>query len=190
MLMHSIQAFADFSPGISIIVSLHPDWFTAWETLCREFNFHIKHQLVEGGETRFHSVQNGLAKISGPGLVAIHDAARPVLRQELLQLVFREAGLHSSAVPCIRVNETVRRVHERKVTLLDRNELRICQTPQVFETGLLRDAYRQEYRPAFTDDASLLENMGIEPHLTEGDPENIKITYPNDIKIAELLMGH
>lgn len=189
LLMHSIQAFAGFDPGISIIVSLHPDWFSFWESLCREYGFEIPHQLVAGGNTRYQSVKNGLATITGNGLVAVHDAARPVLKQELLKRVYHEAGQYSSAIPFIPVYETVRRIHNNKVTLVDRSELRICQTPQVFELELLRNAYRQEYIPTFTDDASLIENMGIEPHLTEGDPENIKITLPGDLRIAELLLG-
>lgn len=186
VLMHSVLAFSDFDPHCEIIISLHPDLFGEWNDLCRNYGLNIKQQVVAGGETRFHSVKNGLAVVRGEGLVAVHDAARPVISKELIARVFKEAEEFSSAIPCVPVNETVRKVENGQVTLVDRTTLKITQTPEVFEAGLLRRAYEQEYQPGFTDDGSLLEAMGVNVHLTVGDHRNLKITLPGDLEIAGL----
>ena len=188
LLMYSIEAFYEYDPLIHIIVALHPDFTSNWAQLCKKFSFPVIHQTVPGGKTRFHSVRNALSTIQGEGLVAVHDAARPVLPVNLISKTFNEAILHGNAIPGIPLNETVRMIENGKISLVDRTTLRIIQTPQTFDLGLLKKAYEQDYRPEFTDDASLLEAMGKEIHLIPGDPRNIKITIPGDIRIAELFM--
>jgi len=185
LLIHSIQAFLDYNPRIQLVVALHQDYFETWKKICIEHNFHLSHRFVPGGETRYHSVKNALNIIAGEGFVAVHDGARPVISKELISLTFRKAREYSNAIPAIPVNETVRTIESGHPRLVDRNNLRIIQTPQVFEIGLLRRAYQQKYLPSFTDDASLLEAQGINLHLVEGDFRNIKLTYPCDIDIAE-----
>ncbi|MBK7172017.1 MAG: 2-C-methyl-D-erythritol 4-phosphate cytidylyltransferase [Bacteroidales bacterium] len=188
VLMHSLEAFADYCPTIEQVISIHPAFIDKWHSLCKEFFFNIPHRVVPGGETRFHSVRNGLNTISGDGLVAVHDAARPLISKLLIKRLFDEAEQFSNAIPCIPVNETVRRIQNGMVSLVDRTELRLIQTPEVFSVALIRKAYEQEYQPSFTDDASLLEAMGIQPHLIEGEYQNLKITLPGDIQIAEIYL--
>ena len=188
LLMHSIEAFYRFDEQMMIIVSLNQGFAETWQLLCDEYNFRIPHTLVPGGDTRFHSVLNALELINGNGLVAVHDAARPLLSESLVQRTFSEAAAFGNAIPCIPVNETVRIVEEGKARLIDRTSLRITQTPQVFDGSLLKKAYEQPYQPGFTDDGSLLESMGIPVHLVEGDPSNIKVTLPGDVEIAEILL--
>jgi 2-C-methyl-D-erythritol 4-phosphate cytidylyltransferase len=188
ILMYSIEAFYRFDPRITIIVALHPDFFETWIQLCEQHTFGRSHQLVKGGETRCHSVQNALESITGGGMVAIHDAARPLLTQELIIRTFKEAERHLNAIPVVPVNETVRVITEGKVKLLDRSALRITQTPQVFQTDLLKKAYQLPLHQRITDDGSLLEAMGFELNLVPGDPFNLKITLPGDIEIAEIYL--
>lgn len=185
LLFYSVQAFYSYNPTIQIIVALHPDHLTDWRKICIEHDFYLSHRLVPGGETRYQSVKNALETITGEGFVAVHDAARPVVSKELIATTFREARKYLNAIPGIPVNETVRTIESGHPRLVDRNNLRIIQTPQVFETGLLKRAYQQEFQPSFTDDASLLEAQGTDLHLVEGDFRNIKITYPGDLEMAE-----
>ncbi len=188
LLMHSMEAFFQFDEKITIIVSLHPDYMKQWMHLCAEYDFHIPHFLVPGGSSRFHSVQNALGKVPGSGLVAVHDAARPLITVSLIRRIFKAAANRGNAIPCVTVNETVRSMEGGSVKLLDRSLLRITQTPEVFECSLLKNAYEQPYQPGFTDDGSLLEARGMQVHLVDGDPVNIKITLPGDVEIAEVLL--
>lgn len=187
ILMHSIKAFHLYDPSLKIIISLHPEFTKTWKSLCDQYNFTIEHNLVAGGDTRYQSVKNALSTLPETGIIAVHDAARPLITVDLIKSTFREAERFFSAIPCIPVNETVRQLTKDTAILVDRTSLRIIQTPQVFDASVLLKAYEQEYQASFTDDASLLEAMGIQPHLTAGDPRNIKITLPTDISIAEAL---
>jgi 2-C-methyl-D-erythritol 4-phosphate cytidylyltransferase len=186
ILMYSLEAFFNYDPEIHIILAIHPGYQEEWGQLCQQHFFTVNHQVISGGETRFHSVRNALLTIPGDGLVAVHDAARPVVSVDLIARSFDEAALHGNAIPGIPVNETVRSIQNDTIKLLDRTSLRIIQTPQTFEIGLLKAAYMQDYQPGFTDDASLLEMMGKQIYLFPGDPGNIKITLPGDIQVAEL----
>jgi 2-C-methyl-D-erythritol 4-phosphate cytidylyltransferase len=185
VLMYSVHAFHDYNPYIQVVVALHPDYFETWGKLCNEYDFQQSHRLVPGGETRYHSVKNALDAITGEGFVSVHDAARPLVSKALISSTFGEARKYSNAIPAIPVNETVRTIESGYPRLVDRNSLRIIQTPQVFEINMLKRAYQQKYQPSFTDDASLLEAQGVHLHLVEGDLRNIKITYPCDLDIAE-----
>jgi len=186
MVMHSLQAFMDAVPGISLVLALPRNHFDTWRKLCREYAFTAPHELTPGGETRFHSVRNALA-ITGDGLVAVHDGARPLLSGALILRTFMEAERFGNCIPVIPVNESVRKIKGGLNRPVERDTLRIVQTPQVFDSVLLRKAYQQDWQENFTDDATVVESMGGTIHLTEGDPANIKITYRQDVAIAELL---
>jgi 2-C-methyl-D-erythritol 4-phosphate cytidylyltransferase len=188
LLMHSIEKFHAAFTDITIIIALNPAFKDAWKGLCEQYKMSIKHQLVEGGETRYHSVKNALHIVPGDCLVAVHDAARPLVSILLIKETFDAAVDFGSAIPCIPVNETIRMISQDKISLIDRNTLRIVQTPQVFNASLLKKAYEQDFDPQFTDDGSLLEAMGLQVNLVKGDPSNIKVTLPDDLKIAEVLI--
>lgn len=160
-----------------------------WRELCETHGFNIRHEIADGGETRFHSVKNGLALINGiSGMVGVHDGVRPFVSQEVIARCFREAAVRKAVIPVIDVVETVRHLTGSGSETVNRNDYKLVQTPQVFDADLLRRAYEQEFTPFFTDDASVVEAMGVPVHLVEGNRENIKITTPFDLKVASALL--
>lgn len=189
VLMHSIRAFQLAEPGIKIIVALPPESYRQWQDLCLSHVFRIPHQLSPGGPTRYDSVKNALSFVPAEGLVAIHDAVRPLASKELIQTAFREAEVHGSAIPCVPVRDSVRILEGENSSILDRNLLRIIQTPQAFRASLILRAYAGTASGTFTDDAGVAEQAGSTVHLIEGDPDNIKITYPADLVIAEAILS-
>lgn len=188
VLMHAMTAFVHTIPSIRIILVLPPDYFSFWKTLTARHHFDIEHQQVEGGEQRFHSVKNGLELVPEDALVAIHDGSRPFIGKSLVEEAFQCAQLYGSAIPCIPLNESVRRIEGDNSRPYPRDLLRIVQTPQVFQATLIKNAYQQDFQDSFTDDATVLEKSGLSVHLIQGDPLNIKITYPEDLFIAEAIM--
>jgi 2-C-methyl-D-erythritol 4-phosphate cytidylyltransferase len=188
MLMHSLEAFDRAFPGMALVVALPENCFDLWNRLCTQFDFSLPHQLTAGGETRFHSVKNALAYLDGEGLVAIHDGARPLVSETLIRQCFLEAAAHGNAVPVIALTDSVRQISGETNQSVDRTLFRIVQTPQVFRADLIKNAYQQEYREQFTDDAMVIESMGESIHLADGDPVNIKITHPSDLAAAEALL--
>ncbi len=193
VLMRTVKAFRRYSPGIGIVLVLPHLQQDYWRELCREYSFAETCTVVDGGETRFHSVRNALAVIpdGAEGEVAVHDGVRPFPSAATIDRVFREARRTGAAVPVVPVVDTLRRVsaggEETSVTVA-RGEYRIVQTPQVFGIQVLKDAYRQEYTPFFTDDASVVEAAGHRIALVEGNRENIKITTPFDLDVAEAIV--
>jgi 2-C-methyl-D-erythritol 4-phosphate cytidylyltransferase len=187
VLMHTILAFntSPFKP--EIIVVLHHDLHQYWEELCLKYAFNIPHLLVRGGEQRFHSVRNGLMSIKGEGIVAIHDAVRPLVSTKLIANAYEFAEENGNAVACIRPSDSVRKVKDNESKIIDRDQLVMIQTPQTFEIGQLRKAYQQPYKRKFTDDASVVEKAGFKINLIEGERNNLKITYPEDLELANLL---
>ena len=190
ILMRTLQAFHDADEDMGIILVLPKDQQEYWEQLCAEYQFTLPHRLAVGGETRFHSVQNGLALVpdDAEGLVGVHDGVRPFVSKEVIRRCFDAALEQGAVVPVIPVVETVRQLLPEGDSLtVDRDLYRLVQTPQVFRIPLLKEAYRQPYRPEFTDDASVVEELGHRVALVEGTRENIKITTPSDIQYAEFL---
>lgn len=188
VLMRTIEAFYTYSSEIEVVLVLPLVQQTYWKQLCEEYTFAIPHQIADGGETRFHSVKNGLALIDGDGWVAVHDGVRPFVSQEVIMRCFKEVAKSYAVIPVVNVVETVRHLTEEGSETVDRDAYRLVQTPQVFTVALLKAAYDQEYIPAFTDDASVVEAMGVDVVLVEGNRENIKITTPFDIKVANALI--
>lgn len=187
VLMHTINRFHSFDSSIDIIVALPVDQQDYWKELCSKYKFEIPHTIVDGGDTRFHSVKNGLDQVSGEGVVAVHDGVRPFVYDEVLERCFSMAQEKEAVVPVIDVFETIRHIADGMSNTVPRDEYKLVQTPQVFLTSLLKKAYSQPYVPSFTDDASVVEAMGYKVTLVEGNRENIKLTTPFDLKLAELL---
>ncbi|MDP9047785.1 MAG: 2-C-methyl-D-erythritol 4-phosphate cytidylyltransferase, partial [Bacteroidota bacterium] len=156
---------------------------------CIEHAFTIPHQLVYGGETRFHSVKNGLDTIPGDtdALIAVHDAARPLIGAGIIEQSYRTAAEHGNAITAVKSRDSVRQEKDGISISLLRNEIYLVQTPQTFQSAQLKTAYLQPYSDKFTDDASVVEQSGVTIHLVEGSYRNIKITFPEDIAIAESL---
>jgi len=188
VLMHSVNAFRKFDPSVQIVIALPHAFYSLWETLCRKYNFQAKHECIQGGETRVQSVKNALALIPDTGYTAIHDGVRPLVSEETIRKAFYEAELFGNAVPVIPVNESVRKTEGTSNMPVPRDTLYMVQTPQVFKTGLIKKAYSLIEKDDFTDDATILETTGEKIHLFEGNRENIKITYPNDLLLAEALL--
>ena len=187
VLMHTINRFHSFDSSIDIIVALPVDQQDYWKELCYKYKFEILHTIVDGGDTRFHSVKNGLDQVSGEGVVAVHDGVRPFVSDEVLERCFSMAQEKEAVVPVIDVFETIRHIADGMSNTVPRDEYKLVQTPQVFLISLLKKAYSQPYVPSFTDDASVVEAMGYKVTLVEGNRENIKLTTPFDLKLAELL---
>lgn len=189
VLMRTMEAFYAYDSDVKIILVLPHSQQEYWKQLCGEYQFQMPHTLVDGGETRFHSVKNGLAMVHGSGLVAVHDGVRPFVSQEVLARCYALAEECLAVVPVVGVVETVRHLQGSGSVTVPRDEYRLVQTPQVFDVELLREAYGQPFIPDFTDDASVVEALGTKVTLTEGNRENIKITTPFDLKIAAVLVG-
>ena len=188
IILYSLEAFYHLYPAVSLIISVHPDYVNFWNQLCREHKIDIPHQVAPGGKTRFDSVKNGLALIGDEGLVAVHDAARPVIDAAFIQELYTTAEKHGSAIPAIHLTDTIRAIEGDSSRQLDRSFLRAIQTPQVFKVSELKRAFEQPFRILFTDDASVMQSAGFKVHLAEGKPGNIKITHQQDIALAEVLM--
>ncbi|MBQ6186762.1 MAG: 2-C-methyl-D-erythritol 4-phosphate cytidylyltransferase [Prevotella sp.] len=190
VLMHTIARFHEADPLLGIIVVLPADQHDYWNDLCREHDFRIEHTVVSGGETRFHSSQNGLRAIPDDvdGVVGIHDGVRPFVSVEVIRRCYAEARRSGAAIPVVPVVDTLRIVGEGNGSHnVDRSQFRAVQTPQVFSIGLLREAFRQQWRPEFTDDASVVEGIGVKIGMVEGNRENVKLTTPLDMLVAEEL---
>ena len=191
VLMRTLERFRQYSPTLQIILVLPKAQQDYWQKLCKEYAFDIDYQLADGGETRFHSVQNGLAKIpdNAQGVVGVHDGVRPFPSIDVIRNCYETAREKKAVIPVIPVVETVRHLKGDTSVTVPRNDYRLVQTPQTFDIQLLKAANRQPYNDGFTDDASVVEAFGFDITLVEGNRENIKITTPYDLKIAEVLIG-
>ncbi len=188
VLFHTLEAFHRYSPGLKIVLVLPADDFNTWEALVRQHQFSVPVVLQAGGETRFQSVKRGLEKIEGPGLVAIHDGVRPLVSEDIIGASFRLAAVHGTAVAAVRLKESIRITDQDTTRAADRSKFRLIQTPQTFDLELIKKAYEQKEDPNFTDDASVAERAGHGISLFEGSYENIKITTPEDLVVAEALL--
>ena len=191
VLMRTIEVFRQAYPDIHIILVLPVSQQDYWQQLCQEYNFAVPVRIADGGETRFHSVSNGLKRIPDDtdGLVGVHDGVRPFVTVETIRRCYDEALEKGAVVPVISVVETVRQLRKDGTSVtVPRDEYKLVQTPQTFRISLLKEAYRQPYTSFFTDDASVVEAMGKPVYLVEGNRENIKITTPADIRFVNGLL--
>ena len=189
VLMRTLDTFHACDESIQIILVLPRDHQDYWRELCAQYQFAVPHRIADGGATRFHSVQNGLALVdASEALVAVHDGVRPFVNHEVISRCYAEAEAHGAVVPVIPVVETVRQLTGEGSVTVDRNAYRLVQTPQTFRATLLRRAYEQPYTDAFTDDASVVEALGEAVTLVDGNRENIKLTTPFDLIVAKALV--
>lgn len=188
VLLYTLGRIHEFMPSLDIILVLPESHIDYWKSILRKYNFNVPHRMTVGGETRYHSVKNGLKLATEAELIAVHDGVRPLVSRETLQKVFQKAEQDGNATPVIKVTESLRRITGNGSEIVDRNSFRIVQTPQCFRSDILIKAYQQEYREEFTDDASLAERIGITINLVDGNSENIKITRPADLKFAEAFL--
>lgn len=190
VLMHTINKFIETDPNINIILVLPANQINYWNQLCTEYQFSPDLVIAEGGETRFHSVKNGLAQIeeAGEAIVAVHDAVRPLVSTKTIIAAYKAAEMYGNAVPAIPLNDSIRKIDSSLSIAVDRTRYCIIQTPQCFNAAILKKAYEQEYKYTFTDDATVVEAIGEKIHLIDGNSDNIKITTPQDLIIAEVLL--
>lgn len=189
VLMHTLEAFDRWDASARLIVVLPEDQIDTWKRLCEAHVFGRIHRVVAGGETRFHSVRNGLGAVASNGLIAVHDGVRPLVAPSVIAACFAAAADSGAAVPVVHMVESVREVDaDGGSRPVDRARLRVVQTPQVFRADVLRAAYCLPYDPRFTDDASVVEASGVAVRLVPGNRENIKLTTPMDLLLAEQLM--
>jgi 2-C-methyl-D-erythritol 4-phosphate cytidylyltransferase len=188
VLMHTFDVFFNFDPNLEFILVLPKDQVGFWNTLCEKHQFKTKYKIAFGGETRFQSVKNGLDLISEDGIVFIHDGVRPLVSAKTLQNCFEKAAEKGNALPVVPVTESVRYADHKRNQPVDRSKYFLVQTPQTFQTKLILKAYQNVTSELFTDDATVLESTGETIYLVKGNRENIKITYPEDLVFAEILL--
>ena len=188
VLMHTIEAFRRALDDVEIVLVLPAEQHDYWQKLCKDYKFHSPELIAKGGETRFHSVKNGLSLLPNDieAVVGVHDGVRPFVSKETIRRCFAAAAEGKAVVPVVAVVETVRQIlPDGKSVTRPRDEYRLVQTPQTFPLALLKEAYQQPFSEAFTDDASVVEALGKDIVMIEGNRENIKITTPSDLRIAE-----
>ena len=190
VLMRTLERFRAYDDALQIILVLPEAQQAYWRELCGQYHFDVEYRLANGGQTRFHSVQNGLALVpdEAEGVVGVHDGVRPFPSIEVIRNCYETARTKKAVIPVIPVVETVRHLEGDKSVTVPRGDYRLVQTPQTFDIQLLKAANRQPFNDGFTDDASVVESYGFEITLVEGNRENIKITTPYDLKIAEVLL--
>ena len=190
VLMRTLERFRAYDTDLKIILVLPEAQQDYWRQLCEQYHFDVKYELANGGQTRFHSVQNGLALIpdDAEGVVGVHDGVRPFPSIDVIRNCYTTARTAKAVIPVIPVVETVRQLENESSVTVPRDKYRLVQTPQTFDIQLLKAANRQPYNDGFTDDASVVESYGHDITLVEGNRENIKITTPYDMKIAEVLL--
>jgi len=186
ILMHTIIQFYDYNPNIEIIIVLPKEHIVFWNELIEKYKFPISHKIISGGRERFYSIQNGLKEVSG-ALIGIHDGVRPFVSIDVIKRVFQSAQIYGSAIPVIDLKESIRKVDDSESKSVNRDLFKIVQTPQCFTSEIIKKAYLQEFTDEFTDDSSVVEKMGYQIYLVKGNDENIKITTPIDLKLAEIL---
>ncbi len=190
VLMQTLNRMKEAVADATLILALPRDEQAEWKKLCNEYGYMLQHTVVDGGETRFHSVLNALSQVPCGALVAIHDGVRPLVSIDVVRRAFDVAEQAGAAIPVLPVTESLRMVQpDGSSQAVARSSYRSVQTPQVFDSTRLKAAYAVPYRSDFTDDASVYEAQGDAVTLIEGNSENIKITIPQDIALAEMILS-
>lgn len=189
VMLHTLRVFHKYDSGIKIIIVLHGDYIDMWKSICEEYSCNVPHEVIKGGETRFDSVKNGLEVINNDnGFVAIHDAVRPLVNIDTISRCFDSAMKYGNALPAIFPNESVRITVTGGNKPFIRKNIYLVQTPQVFSVARIKKAYMQEYKPDFTDDATVFETLGEKINIVKGDVLNIKLTTSIDLEFAETVL--
>lgn len=189
LLMHTISSLYRLTGESPVTIVLPEEHVKSWEALVHQYSYAVPHSIVAGGEERFHSVKNGLDTLPDEGFVAIHDGVRPFVSPDTIDRLFREAEKSGAAIPVIAPPESVRMVTIRGTLPVNREAIRLVQTPQVFRLGSIKNAYSLGYNPLFTDDATVAEQSGMVVSIVDGNRENIKITTPADMMYAEAVIS-
>jgi len=187
ILMHTLKKFQQTVVGGEIILALREKEQSTWQSLCQKHQFDVPHQIVNGGESRFHSVQNALQKVKEKSIVSIHDGVRPLVSETVINNCIQSAEKFGAAIPTLPLQDSIRKISDNGSKIADRGQFVLVQTPQCFQSEVILKAYQQEYQNSFTDDASVVEQFGHNIYLLEGNKENIKITTAEDLKIAKVL---
>lgn len=186
LIFHTLNQFLAVYPELEVVLVMHPNYVNFWHEQCQKHGFTHPVKVVDGGAERFHSVKNGLDEIEAEhGVVAVHDAVRPFPSKECIERCFTMAEEQGAAIPVVTLVDSIRKVHGSSSIAEDRADFRLVQTPQCFSVTLLREAYHQQYKDEFTDDASVVEAFGHKIQLVEGNRENVKITTPDDLIFAQ-----
>jgi 2-C-methyl-D-erythritol 4-phosphate cytidylyltransferase len=189
LLRHTIDAFLDAYHDMQVIVVLPEDYLEFGNTMIDEMIDKNRIQITTGGATRFHSVQNGLKLINEPSIIFVHDGVRSLVSKTLIQQCFEQALEKGSAIPAVAATDSIRLVNGEESSIANRNNIRIIQTPQTFKSNILLPAFNQIYEEKFTDEATVVEAFGTKVFLCEGDYNNIKITRPIDLLVAENILN-
>ena len=189
ILMHTLECFYHWDNTAKLVVVLPEEHHDYWNMLVKELNCTIPHQIVNGGETRFHSVKNGLVQLETCDLIGVHDGVRPLVSSNVIKTCFKKAESQGAVIPVIPLTETIRKRDKKNNYAVNRADYCIVQTPQVFRSDWLTEAYKLPYISDFTDDASVVESTGKTIHLVAGNKENIKITTPLDLVVADKLLS-
>jgi len=189
VLYYSLQAFYQNATDTKIIVVLAEQEVERWLSLCAKYKIEIPHEIVIGGLTRTESVLNGLNTIIKDGVIAIHDGARPLVSNDIIENCFQSAITNGTAIACVKPKDSIRIVSETENKAIDRDDLRLIQTPQTFASALIKDAFLKNGTETSTDDATIAEKAGYKIHLVEGSYLNFKITTPEDLILAESLIS-
>lgn len=189
VILHTMDKFFQFDPGIRMVLVMAPGHMKFWEAISGSLHQGPEIVIAPGGRTRYESVKNGLKFVGNDLIVGIHDAVRPLVSLETLERCYASAAENGSGIPVTEMDETVRMIGDKGRSVhMDRSLLRRVQTPQVFQSGLIKEAYRQPIQASFTDDASVFESCFEKVFLVEGNRENIKITTATDLRLASLLI--
>ncbi len=197
ILRRTVELFLNLPFKVDVVISINPVLKEAWKQYCRDEHFTFKHTLVNGGMTRFHSVQKALKYVPEGAIVAVHDAVRPLLRREEIVAFYEAALEYPAVIPVVDVVDSMRHfapdggvpAQESVVSkIVPRGEYRLVQTPQIFHSEVLKKAYEQPYLPEFTDDASVVERMGVPLYFAQGSRLNIKLTTPEDMLLAQAIL--
>lgn len=188
VLFYTIEQFYKYSPEIEIIITLNKDFVEYWSDLITEYKFTIKHRIVIGGRTRYQSVKNAVNTVNENCLIAVHDAVRPFVSVDTIANCYEIAEKYGNAVPYTKITDSIRKIDNSENYTVDRENYVRIQTPQVFKSEILKNAYSLELGTIYTDDSSIVERLGEKINLVEGDIENFKITTAYDLKISELIV--
>jgi 2-C-methyl-D-erythritol 4-phosphate cytidylyltransferase len=189
ILLHTVDQFVSAFSDINFVIVLPADYIHEGENIIASSGLSQSFLFVAGGDTRFQSVKNGLAQADPASIVFVHDAVRCLLTPDLIQRCYQQAVEKGSAIPAVSSTDTVRIIEGTKHHVVDRANVMMIQTPQTFNAAILKKAFEQAYQPSFTDEANVLEASGKEVYLIEGEHENIKITRPLDLAIAEYILA-
>lgn len=188
ILWYTLRAFIEAFHDISIILVLPKDYIKSGEQLVEEMNIKEQTTLVIGGETRFHSVQNGIQQVKDPAVVFVHDGVRCLITPNLIQRCFEQAIEKGSAIPAVTCTDSVRILNNHSHEAINRDQVKIIQTPQTFLSSILIPAFNLPYQAYFTDEATVVEAFGEPVYLIEGEYANLKITRPTDLLLANAIL--